>query len=115
MSIHRETVGKSGRVLARVLVAGTVLAAPLGLTAGTASAASQEKWEQVAECESDQNWDANTGNGYYGGLQFSDETWDSYGGEEYASRADLASKQEQIVVAERVLDEQGWDAWPNCA
>jgi hypothetical protein len=71
-------------------------------------------WDAVAQCESGGNWSINTGNGYYGGLQFSQSTWDSFGGGAYASRADLASKSEQITVAERVLDAQGPGAWPTC-
>lgn len=114
MTIHRASVGKHARLISRLLVAGAVVAAPLGMT-GTANAASQEKWEDVAECESGGDWQANTGNGYYGGLQFDPDTWDSYGGDRYADQADDASKREQIIVAERVLDEQGWGAWPNCA
>jgi len=71
-------------------------------------------WDAVAQCESGGNWSINTGNGYYGGLQFSQSTWDSFGGGAYAPRADLASKSEQITVAERVLDAQGRGAWPTC-
>ncbi|WP_448628460.1 transglycosylase family protein [Geodermatophilus sp. URMC 64] len=71
-------------------------------------------WDAVARCESGGNWSINTGNGYYGGLQFSQSTWDAFGGAEYAARADLATKSEQIAVAERVLDVQGPGAWPTC-
>nr|WP_179723128.1 transglycosylase family protein [Petropleomorpha daqingensis] len=71
-------------------------------------------WDAVARCESGGNWAINTGNGYYGGLQFSQSTWNSFGGGAYAPRADLATKSEQITVAERVLDVQGPGAWPTC-
>jgi hypothetical protein len=71
-------------------------------------------WDAVAECESGGNWSTNTGNGYYGGLQFSPSTWDAYGGDAYAARADLASREQQIAVAERVLAAQGRGAWPVC-
>ena len=69
---------------------------------------------RLAQCESSGNWQINTGNGYYGGLQFSASTWRAFGGERFASRADLASRVQQIVIAERVLDGQGWGAWPAC-
>jgi uncharacterized protein YabE (DUF348 family) len=69
-------------------------------------------WDQIAQCESGGNWAANTGNGYYGGLQFNLSTWQAYGGE---SRPDLVSREEQIAVAERVRDASGgYGAWPNC-
>ncbi|UGY90595.1 transglycosylase family protein [Streptomyces gobiensis] len=72
-------------------------------------------WECVAECESNGRWDANTGNGHYGGLQFGQPTWEEHGGLRYARRADLAARVEQIAVAERVLATQGWAAWPKCS
>lgn len=68
----------------------------------------------MALCESSGNWSINTGNGYFGGLQFSQSTWVAYGGLAYAARADLATKSEQIAVAERVLAGQGPGAWPVC-
>ncbi|MGH3500206.1 MAG: transglycosylase family protein, partial [Nocardioidaceae bacterium] len=72
-------------------------------------------WNQLAQCESSGNWHINTGNGYYGGLQFSASTWSAFGGDQYASRADLASRSQQIATAEKVLDVQGWGAWPACS
>jgi uncharacterized protein YabE (DUF348 family) len=69
-------------------------------------------WDQLAQCESGGNWAINTGNGYYGGLQFTLETWQGYGGEGYPHEA---SREEQIAVAERVQNAQGWGAWPSCA
>jgi len=77
-------------------------------------APSGRNWDAVAECESGGNWSINTGNGYYGGLQFSPSTWAGFGGTAYAPRADLATKSEQIAVAERVLAVQGAGAWPTC-
>lgn len=71
-------------------------------------------WDAVARCESGGNWSSNTGNGYYGGLQFSPSTWSGFGGGDYAPRADLATKQQQIAVAEKVLAVQGPGAWPTC-
>jgi LysM repeat protein len=85
----------------------------LGVLAAPASAA-EHNWDGVAQCESSGNWSINTGNGYYGGLQFSQSTWEAYGGLEFAPRADLATKEQQIVVAERTLDGQGVGAWPTC-
>jgi resuscitation-promoting factor RpfA len=85
----------------------------LGILSGSAQAA-DHNWDGVAQCESSGNWSINTGNGYYGGLQFSQSTWEAYGGLAYASRADLASKDAQIAVAERTLVGQGIGAWPNC-
>jgi resuscitation-promoting factor RpfA len=85
----------------------------LGVLTGSAQAA-EHNWDGVAQCESSGNWSINTGNGYYGGLQFSQSTWEAYGGLEYAPRADLATKEEQIIVAERTLDGQGIGAWPTC-
>ena len=87
--------------------------AVLGL-AGNASAAPDSTWDAVAGCESSGNWAINTGNGYYGGLQFSQSTWQAYGGLAYAPRADLATREQQIAVAEKTLAGQGWAAW-TCA
>ncbi|MET9498034.1 transglycosylase family protein [Streptomyces sp. NPDC006552] len=78
-------------------------------------AGEQWPWSCLAECESGGRWSANTGNSYYGGLQFKQSTWEAYGGLKYAPRADLATRKEQIKVAEKVVDEQGWGAWPACA
>ncbi|WP_413756533.1 transglycosylase family protein [Streptomyces sp. MMBL 11-3] len=72
-------------------------------------------WGCLAQCESGGRWNANTGNGYYGGLQFWQPTWRAFGGLAYAPRADLATRDEQIRVAERVLRVQGWKAWPACS
>ena len=71
-------------------------------------------WDRLAMCESSGNWSINTGNGFYGGLQFYQPTWEAFGGLEYAPRADLATKEQQIIVAERVLASQGPQAWPDC-
>jgi resuscitation-promoting factor RpfA len=72
-------------------------------------------WDELAQCESSGNWHINTGNGFYGGLQFWHPTWVDFGGTSFAPRADLASREQQIVVAERVLAVQGWGAWPACS
>jgi hypothetical protein len=94
--------------------AGTVAASVLA-PAAAAHAASDSQWERVANCESGDRWHINTGNGYYGGLQFSASTWSSYDTGHFASRADLASRGEQIDVANHVLNAQGWGAWPVCS
>ncbi|MGY1730492.1 transglycosylase family protein [Geodermatophilus sp. SYSU D01045] len=104
----------STSLLRRALVTTGVAAAAIGVAAGPASAAAPNDWDAVAQCESSGNWSINTGNGYYGGLQFSQSTWAAYGGTEYAARADQATKAQQIAVAERTLDAQGPGAWPTC-
>jgi murein DD-endopeptidase MepM/ murein hydrolase activator NlpD len=97
-----------------VTASGAGLALPLiGLS--TAHAAGAGVWDKVADCESSGDWNINTGNGYYGGLQFTAGTWKSFGGTAYAARADLAGRNEQIAVAERVLRSQGPGAWPVCS
>ncbi|MFI1397367.1 transglycosylase family protein [Streptomyces sp. NPDC020681] len=95
-------------------VTGSAIAIPL-LGAGSASAADAATWDRVAECESGGAWSADTGNGYYGGLQFSQEAWEDFGGTAYADRADLASRSQQIAIAEKVLDVQGPEAWATCS
>ncbi|MCT9076713.1 transglycosylase family protein [Streptomyces fulvoviolaceus] len=98
-------------------LAGAALLAPLGLlaAAGNAAAADGGVWDRIAQCESGGNWHINTGNGYYGGLQFSASTWRAYGGTAYASTADKATKSQQIAVASKVQRSQGWGAWPTCS
>lgn len=71
-------------------------------------------WDQLAQCESGGNWAINTGNGYYGGLQFDLSTWAGYGGLEFAERPDLASREQQIIVAERLHAARGFQPWPAC-
>ena len=95
-------------------VTGAGMAIPI-IGASSANAASASTWERVAECESGSDWSANTGNGYFGGLQMSQEIWDAFGGREFAPRPDLASRSEQIAVAERVLAERGPEVWPSCS
>ncbi|MGW4724482.1 LysM peptidoglycan-binding domain-containing protein [Streptomyces sp. NPDC004291] len=80
-----------------------------------ACAQDQWPWGCVAECESSGRWHVNTGNGFYGGLQFWQPTWVEHGGLAYAPRADLATRAQQIKVAEEVLRTQGWGAWPVCS
>lgn len=72
-------------------------------------------WDALARCESGGNWAINTGNGYFGGVQFDQNTWERQGGLRYASRADLATREEQIAIAEVTRARQGWGAWPTCS
>ncbi|MCV7047280.1 transglycosylase family protein [Mycobacterium frederiksbergense] len=72
-------------------------------------------WDALAGCESGGNWAINTGNGYYGGVQFDQNTWERQGGLRYAQRADLATREEQIAIAEVTRARQGWGAWPTCS
>ncbi|MGW1587127.1 transglycosylase family protein [Streptomyces sp. NPDC002386] len=109
---HRRP-SKATRAIALAGVTGAAVAAPL-MAAGNASAATTSEWDAVAQCESGGNWSINTGNGYYGGLQFSASTWAAYGGTQYAGQANQASKAQQIAVAEKVLAAQGKGAWPVC-
>ncbi|MEN8655625.1 transglycosylase family protein [Streptomyces sp. 21So2-11] len=106
---HRRP-SKATRVAALAGVSGAVIAAPL-LGATSASAASVETWDAVAQCESGGNWSIDTGNGYSGGLQFSPSSWAAAGGTQYAASAAQASKSQQIAAAERLLDIQGPGAW----
>ncbi|QNK83952.1 transglycosylase family protein [Nakamurella sp. PAMC28650] len=106
----------SGRTLAlRTATAGVVIGVPLLGMVAPASAAPVSPWDAVAQCESGGNWAIDTGNGYYGGLQFSQSTWAAFGGTAYAAQANGASKDQQIAVAEKTLAAQGWGAWPVCS
>jgi resuscitation-promoting factor RpfA len=110
---HRAP-SRTGRTIARTAVAGAVAGAPL-LVAAPANAAPDSAWDKLAQCESGGNWKINTGNGFYGGLQFTPSTWRAFGGKAFAASAHQASREQQIVVAERVLAGQGWNAWPVCS
>jgi uncharacterized protein YabE (DUF348 family) len=72
-------------------------------------------WDALSACESGGNWAINTGNGFYGGVQFDQSTWERHGGLRYAPRADLATREEQIAIAEVTRARQGWGAWPVCS
>ncbi|MFE4689511.1 transglycosylase family protein [Streptomyces sp. NPDC056749] len=109
---HRRP-SKAVRIATLAGVTGAAVAVPL-MGATGASAASVDTWDAVAQCESGGNWSINTGNGYYGGLQFSQSSWAAAGGTQYAARADLATKGQQIAAAEKLLDLQGPGAW-SCA
>ncbi|NYG07182.1 hypothetical protein BJ986_001669 [Phycicoccus badiiscoriae] len=85
-----------------------------GMATATSASAASTVWDRVAACESGGNWSINTGNGYYGGLQFSAGTWDAYGGGRYAATANRATRAQQISIAQKVLSAQGPGAWPTC-
>lgn len=100
------------RAIAAAALTGAVIAVPV-VTAASASADSVD-WTAIANCESSGDWAADTGNGFYGGLQFTESTWLAYGGGQYAQYANEASESQQIAVAEKVLAGQGIGAWPVC-
>jgi len=110
---HRKPTTSSVSV-AKIAFTGAVIGGGSLALAGQAGAATDGEWDTVASCESGGNWAINTGNGYHGGLQFSPSTWSGHGGGEFAPSAYLATKEEQIAVAERVLASQGKGAWPTC-
>lgn len=106
---------KTTSITAKVALGSIAVGTASALLAPTASAASDADWDALAQCESGGNWAINNGNGYQGGLQFSPATWTAHGGQEFAPAANQASREQQIVVAERVLASQGWGAWPACS
>src|SRR3954466_6005811 len=110
---HRAP-SNTAQVVARSTAGATAFALPfVGMT--PAHAATDEQWDNVARCESGGNWHINTGNGYYGGLQFTQGTWVNYGGSAFASRGHLATREDQISIANKVQQAQGWGAWPVCS
>ncbi|MGI5379803.1 peptidoglycan DD-metalloendopeptidase family protein [Streptomyces sp. CA-251387] len=111
---RRYQPNRINRASLTVTAGGAGMALPL-IGTGAAQAADVDTWNKVAACESTSRWHVNTGNGYYGGLQFAQSTWEAYGGTRYAARADLATKDQQIAIAEKVLDGQGPGAWPVCS
>src|ERR1044072_8431757 len=114
MAAHRKP-NRTRALLAGATGVSTVAVARTVGGGSPASAATNDTWNKVAACESSGNWEINTGNGYYGCLQFSQPTWEAYGGTRYAARADLATRAQQIWVAEKVLAAQAPGAWPQCS
>ncbi|AZA13021.1 resuscitation-promoting factor Rpf1 domain-containing protein [Corynebacterium choanae] len=98
----------------KIATSALAVAAAVSL-APQAGAAPLSDWDRLAQCEAGGNWGINTGNGYYGGLQFSQGTWQAYGGGKYAPQAHMATRLQQIEIAEKVLAGQGWGAWPACS
>ncbi|MCX4791022.1 transglycosylase family protein [Streptomyces sp. NBC_01221] len=111
---RRYQPSRLNRASLTVTAGGAGIALPL-VAATSAGAAPTDVWEKVAACESTSNWHINSGNGYFGGLQFTRSTWAAYGGTVYTPRADLATRDQQITVAEKVLEGQGPGAWPGCS
>ncbi|WP_083974356.1 LysM peptidoglycan-binding domain-containing protein [Kitasatospora mediocidica] len=109
--------GRSRGRLRMAIMGGVMVALPVAglVTATSASAASTATWDAVAQCESTGNWSIANGNGFYGGLQFTSSTWAAFGGTQYAPQANLATKGQQIAIAEKVLASQGPGAWPVCS
>jgi murein DD-endopeptidase MepM/ murein hydrolase activator NlpD len=112
--INRPSISRKSRFALTAGIAGAAIITPI-VGATSASAASVSTWDKVAMCESSGNWHINTGNGFYGGVQFTQSTWNEFGGQQYAPRADLATKDQQIAIAEKVLAVQGPGAWPVCS
>jgi hypothetical protein len=110
---HRKPT-QSGINVAKVAFTGAVIGGSGLAMSAQAQAATDGEWDRVAHCESGNNWSINTGNGYQGGLQFSPSTWRSAGGADFAPAANMATRDQQIAVAERVLSRQGRGAWPVC-
>jgi hypothetical protein len=110
-SNHRKPSNAVRRTIARVVLTGVAVGAPLAVAPAFASAEQGVNWDAIAQCESGGNWSINTGNGYYGGLQFSMSTWKANGG---SGNPASASREEQIRVANNVLQSQGIGAWPVC-
>lgn len=104
-------MSKLCKTLVKSVMAGGFVAASLTSPTAAANAATTPNWDAVAQCESGGNWQANTGNGEYGGLQFKPATWARYGG---VGNPAAASREEQIAVANRVFADQGVEAWPKC-
>lgn len=112
---HKGRHRKETHGVRNAVAAASMGAMATGLTVGlapVADAAPDSIWDKVAQCESGGNWSTNTGNGYYGGLQFLPSTWRAFGG---SGMPHQASRAEQIRVAERTLASQGWGAWPVCS
>ncbi|WP_431675979.1 transglycosylase family protein [Kitasatospora sp. KL5] len=104
----------TGPAHAASAAAGTVATAANAAGEAAPAAGQGVDWDKVAACESGGRWNANTGNGYYGGLQFDRATWKANGGTAYAPRADLATREQQIAVAEHLTARRGLAPWPTC-
>ena len=121
--VSRERIGAGAVTPAKpkIVKVGTKKDAPAqdaGENAGAAVPAvvGGAVWDRLAECESGGDWSTNSGNGYYGGLQFDEQTWNAYGGDAFAARPDQASREEQISVANKIKDDRGgYSAWPSCS
>lgn len=116
VTTRRSRAATVGRRAGGLTLAGAVASvSAVALPAQSAQAAEGNVWDRMADCESGGDWDINTGNGFYGGLQFWHPTWQSFGGQDFAPYAHQATKLQQITVAQRVLQAQGPGAWPVCS
>ena len=106
---------KNKSIASKFAASTVAVGAAAAIMAPNAAAAPDSDWDRLAQCESGGNWAINTGNGYYGGLQFSGATWNAFGGGQYAATANQATREQQIAVAEKILASQGWGAWPACS
>jgi len=113
MGRHRKPT-QTKKIIARWAMSAGAMTGYFALSSPGVASAETTNWDAIAECESSGDFSINTGNGYYGGLQFKQSTWEEYGGLKFAPRADLATEREQKRVAERVKEGQGIDAWPTC-
>ncbi|WP_107057101.1 transglycosylase family protein [Streptomyces sp. NRRL WC-3742] len=104
--------GRTGRLVLGVVVA---LLWGAGGRAAAAVPVADVVWDELADCESGGDWQADTGNGFYGGLQIRPSTWSEAGGLRFADRPDHASRRQQTTAGEEILRQQGWEAWPSCA
>lgn len=112
MSRHAK---KTHSRMTRLAASAVTVGAAVSIMAPTAGAAPYSDWDRLAQCEAGGNWAINTGNGFYGGLQFTPGTWRAYGGTEYAPLPHQATREQQIAIAEKTLAGQGWGAWPACS
>ncbi|WP_139058102.1 resuscitation-promoting factor [Tsukamurella pseudospumae] len=103
------------KIASKILDAGVAGVTAVGTAPGAPYVAPGSVWDRLVQCESTGNWAINTGNGFYGGVQFDYGTWLRHGGGKYAPRADLATREEQIDIARKTLSAQGWGAWPACS
>ncbi|RDH09966.1 resuscitation-promoting factor [Tsukamurella pulmonis] len=107
--VSREKIGS------KVIDAGVAGVTAVGTAPGAPFVPAGSVWDRLVQCEATGNWAINTGNGFYGGVQFTQQTWMAFGGGKYAPRADLATREEQIDIARKTLKGQGWGAWPSCS
>ena len=111
---HVRDLSRDAQAAAQAPAASATASGSAPVTSPSSLPTGTVNWQAIAACESGGNWSANTGNGFYGGLQFTQQTWLGYGGGQYAATANLATPAQQIAVAERVLAGQGIGAWPVC-
>lgn len=109
-SVVTEAVGRKVKVGTKQTPSSTPTNSP-----SAPAVPSDSVWDQLAQCEAGGNWDINTGNGFSGGLQFSNSSWSAFGGTEYAPTASGATREQQIAVATKIQASQGWGAWPGCS